>query len=133
MFKLFSIEEANKLIPQVDGLLGDMQTAVSDILRLRQEIANEKELSIASRNKAQEIAFLVREVQQNKLELDKLGVFIKDVDSGLVDFPSQVGAEVVYLTWEKGQDAITHYHRLNEGKQLSLSPLKATRSHHFSV
>ncbi len=133
MFKLFSIEEANNLIPQVDSLLGDMQTAVSDILRLRQEIANEKELSIASRNKAQEIAFLVREVQQNKLELDKLGVFIKDVDSGLVDFPSQVGAEVVYLTWEKGQDAITHYHRLNEGKQLSLSPVEIPQSHHFSV
>ncbi len=133
MFKLFSIEEANKLIPQVDSLLGDMQTAVSDILRLRQEIAEEKELSIASRNKAQEIAFLVREVQQNKLELDKLGVFIKDVDSGLVDFPSQVGAEVVYLTWEKGQNAITHYHRLNEGKQLSLAPIETSHSNHFSI
>lgn len=120
MYKLFSVKEANKLIPVVDELLSDMQVAVQDTLRLRDEIATLGARSVAARNKAQEIAFLLRSAHETKAELDRLGVFLKDVDTGTVDFPSQVGAEVVYLSWEKGQDAITHYHRLNEGAKLPL-------------
>lgn len=120
MFKLFSLEEANSLIPHLNDLLSTMQIDVSDILRLRQEVAEGDPLSIEVRNKKQELQFLIRDVQQNKLELDQLGVFLKDVDTGLIDVPSQVGPEVVYLTWEKGQERITHYHRLSEVTKLPL-------------
>lgn len=120
MFKLFSIEEANKLIPQVDALVGTMQEDISDLLRLRQEVSQAKPFSIEARNKTQELHFLLQNIQQLRLELDKLGVFVTDVDTGLVDFPSQLGAEVVCLSWEKGQQSITHYHRLNEGTKLPL-------------
>ena len=120
MYKLFSVEEANNLIPVVDELLGDMQGAIKDTYRLRDDLKGLGGHSVAARNKAQEIAFLLRSVHETKAELDRLGVFLTDVDTGVVDFPSQVGAEVVYLSWEKGQDAITHYHRLNEGSKLPL-------------
>lgn len=120
MFKLFSLQEANKLIPTVDTLLSDMQNAINDALRLRQEFTELKANSLEARNLIQEMQFLGRVVNENKAQLDKLGVFIQDIDTGKIDFPSQVGAEVVYLTWEKGKDAITHYHRLNEGTALPL-------------
>ncbi|CAN5897195.1 DUF2203 domain-containing protein [soil metagenome] len=120
MYKLFSVKEANNLIPVVDELLGDMQDAIRDTYQLRDEIATLGAHSVAARNKAQEVAFLLRSAHETKADLDRLGVFLKDVDTGVVDFPSQVGAEVVYLSWEKGQDAITHYHRLNEGSRLPL-------------
>lgn len=120
MFKLFSLQEANKLIPTVDTLLSDMQTAITDAMRLRQEFSTIKANTLEARNMMQEMQFLGRVVNENKAELDKLGVFIQDVETGKIDFPSQLGAEVVYLTWEKGKDAITHYHRLNEGTPLPL-------------
>jgi hypothetical protein len=120
MFKLFSLQEANKLIPTVDTLLSDMQNAINDALRLRQEFTELKPNSLEARNLIQEMQFLGRVVNENKAQLDKLGVFIQDIDTGKIDFPSQVGAEVVYLTWEKGKDAITHYHRLSEGTVLPL-------------
>jgi hypothetical protein len=120
MFKLFSLQEANKLIPTVDNLLGEMQNAITDALSLRQELTEVKPNSLEAKNKIQEMQFLGRVVNENKAELDKLGVFIQDIDTGKVDFPSQLGAEVVYLTWEKGKDAITHYHRLNEGTSFPL-------------
>ena len=125
MYKLFSVTEANNLIPVVDELLGDMQIAIRDTLQLRDDIAALGAHSVAARNKAQEIAFLLRSAHETKAQLDRLGVFLKDVDTGVVDFPSQVGAEVVYLSWEKGQDAITHYHRLNEGSRLPLGAPEA--------
>ncbi len=124
MYKLFSVEEANNLIPVVDELLGDMQGAIKDTYRLRDDLKGLGGHSVAARNKAQEIAFLLRSVHETKAELDRLGIFLTDVDTGVVDFPSQVGAEVVYLSWEKGQDAITHYHRLNEGSKLPLERSK---------
>ncbi len=120
MFKLFSLEEANKLIPTVDTLVGEMQTAITDALSLRQEFTELKANSMEARNLIQEMQFLGRMVNENKAQLDKLGVFIQDIDTGKIDFPSQVGAEVVYLTWQKGSNAITHYHRLNEGTVLPL-------------
>jgi hypothetical protein len=120
MFKLFSLQEANKLIPTVDTLLSEMQNAIVDALRIRQEFATVKANTLEARNMIQEMQFLGRVVNESKAELDKLGVFIQDVETGKIDFPSQLGAEVVYLTWEKGKDAITHYHRLNEGTSLPL-------------
>jgi hypothetical protein len=120
MFKLFSLQEANKLIPTVDTLLSDMQNAINDALRLRQEFTELKANSLEARNLIQEMQFLGRVVNENKAQLDKLGVFIQDIDTGKIDFPSQVGAEVVYLTWQKGDNAITHYHRLNEGTALPI-------------
>ena len=120
MFKLFSLQEANSMIPVVGELLEGMQDAIGDTLRLRDEIAAVGSQSIEARNKAQEIAFLVRQVHEQKAQLDRMGVFLQDVDAGVLDFPSQLGAEVVCLTWEKGQDAITHYHRLNDTAQQPL-------------
>jgi hypothetical protein len=120
MFKLFSLQEANQLIPTVDTLLSDLQNAIADALRLRQEFTELKPNSLEARNLVQEMQFLGRVVNENKAQLDKLGVFIQDVETGKIDFPSQLGAEVVYLTWEKGKDAITHYHRLNEGTALPI-------------
>ncbi|MGL4609698.1 MAG: DUF2203 domain-containing protein [Trueperaceae bacterium] len=127
MFKLFSLQEANKLIPTVEILLDDMQGAITDVLRLRQKIALQKFNNLEVRNTMQELQFLGRVINENKAELDKLGVFIQDVETGKIDFPSQLGAEVVYLTWEKGKDAITHYHRLNEGTALPLPQYRTTK------
>lgn len=112
MYKLFTLEEATQLIPVVDQHLGDMQVAVTDMLRLRQGLQDQEAFSVTARNSVQEISFLLGVIHDSKAELDRLGVHLKDVESGLVDFPSQLGAEVICLTWEKGQDAITHYHRL---------------------
>ena len=43
------------------------------------------------------------------------GCLIKDLDAGLLDFPSVVDDEEVYLCWKLGEDRIRYYHRQNEG------------------
>jgi len=63
-------------------------------------------------------------IHASKAELDRLGVQIRDVREGQVEFPSQLGAEVVCLTWEKGQSEITHYRRLSGDTEAH--PLPAT-------
>ena len=114
MYKLFTRQEANKLIPVVDQRLREMQEAIRDILALRGRLQTMNPLSLEAHGVAEEIKFLLGVVQQDKGLLDGMGVHLQDVETGLVDFPSRLGAEVVYLCWEQGEDAVTHYHRLNQ-------------------
>ena len=53
-----------------------------------------------------------------KTSLDRIletGCVIKDLDIGLLDFPSVIGNEEVYLCWKLGEDRIRFYHRQDEG------------------
>ena len=48
-------------------------------------------------------------------ELSELGVVVKDLDAGLVDFPSSRDGESVLLCWQLGEDAVCWWHGLEEG------------------
>lgn len=50
-------------------------------------------------------------------ELDALGVQVKDLDRGLVDFPAQhpESGESVLLCWELGEESIAYWHGLEDG------------------
>ncbi len=57
-------------------------------------------------------------VAQIKDALDKIqatGCVVKDLDSGLVDFPTIINNEEVYLCWRLGEDRIRFWHRQDEG------------------
>ena len=113
MYKLFTHAEATRLLPTVDEHLSEMQRAAQETLDLRERLDHRNALSIQGQNLAREITFVLGEIHRHKAELDRLGVHVKDLESGVVDFPSKLGAEIVCLSWERGQDAITHYHRLD--------------------
>src|SRR5207249_3512153 len=48
-------------------------------------------------------------------EIDAMGVQVKDLDIGLLDFPCEVDGQVVLLCWKLGEPAITHWHGVSEG------------------
>ena len=48
-------------------------------------------------------------------ELEKLGVQVKDLDRGLVDFPALHDGEEVLLCWQVGEDEVAFWHGLEEG------------------
>jgi hypothetical protein len=59
----------------------------------------------------QEAEAVVRAVEQ----LEQLGVLVKDLDRGLVDFPALRGDEEVLLCWQVGEPEIAYWHGLEEG------------------
>ena len=48
-------------------------------------------------------------------EIDSIGVQVKDIDIGLLDFPCEVDGRVVLLCWKMGEASITHWHGTDEG------------------
>ena len=55
------------------------------------------------------------EMQKALDELDGLGVQLKDIDQGLVDFPSRRDGRVVYLCWRLGEETIAWWHDVDTG------------------
>jgi hypothetical protein len=48
-------------------------------------------------------------------KLEELGVVLKDLDLGLLDFPSEREGEEVLLCWHVGEESVTSWHGLEEG------------------
>ena len=48
-------------------------------------------------------------------EINAIGVQVKDLDVGLLDFPCLIDGEIVLLCWKLGEPTITHWHGTEEG------------------
>jgi hypothetical protein len=48
-------------------------------------------------------------------EIDSIGVQVKDIDIGLLDFPCDIDGQVILLCWKLGEKSITHWHSTQEG------------------
>jgi len=120
VFKLFTIAEATRLLPVIEGHVATLQGASRDAEKLKQRLAViDKQPNagrtagrIESQNLMQELSFVASCAFDAKAELDRLGVELTDLAGGAVAIPASVAGEVVALTWARGQDEITHYRRL---------------------
>src|SRR5260370_12631487 len=57
----------------------------------------------------------IQRVRDAMAEIDAIGVQVKDLEIGLLDFPCEVDGQVVLLCWKLGETAITHWHGVSEG------------------
>ncbi len=125
--KMLSLEEANALLPQIRLTLKSLREMRSAILRTQAQIEIEEMTNTASegeltpRGKAavtkQMEAFhqQTRQFEQKLEQLFQSGAHLKDLDTGLVDFYSRRGKEVVFLCWKEGEAEIGHWHTLQGG------------------
>lgn len=64
---------------------------------------------------AAEVERLERELARAVDDLSELGVQVKDLDEGLVDFPALRGGETVLLCWRLGEDDVAYWHTVEDG------------------
>ena len=125
--KLFTVEEADKLLPQVRRLLKEMRACRDRMEKLEKEKAVE-ELSwlqpdgTVSPKAKDQLARLDAEQKQQASSFEKLlremtllGAHLKDLDDGLVDFLTPRGEDLVYLCWKEGEDRISYWHDMQSG------------------
>jgi hypothetical protein len=120
----FTVEEANALLPEVRALTDEMvrhrrALALATVRhsRIAAKIAGNgggvtahevDELKSTIGTEAQAVALCID-------ELNALGVQVKDLDEGLVDFPAWRGDEEVLLCWRLGEDEVAFWHGADEG------------------
>jgi hypothetical protein len=74
------------------------------------------DVAAVSRQRAEMEEHLQR-VRESVAEIDSIGVQVKDMDTGLLDFPCKVDDQVVLLCWRMGESTIEHWHTLDDGFQ----------------
>jgi hypothetical protein len=117
MNKLFSIEEANALIPQLKTLLARIQTERQRMLEMRPELEKAQEGSNRDWGtpRGAEYIEILDAFQQAVKDIHELGVQVKDFDHGLCDFPHKRDGRVVYLCWKLDEEKIAWWHDLEAG------------------
>ena len=125
MPRRFTLAEAQGLIPRVDRLLREaiafkasFDEAEKEIQSFQERVAMMGGISV-DRDRAIE-ARTMREGAASQLrnaieQVQEVGCLIKDLDIGLIDFPTTYRGNEVYLCWKLGEDAIDYWHGIDEG------------------
>jgi hypothetical protein len=123
--KFFSLQEAERLRAQVEPLL-------IEAIESRRKLAElDEQLGVLAERIQRSGGLLVSyeqaartRLERNRLEagiraaleqIHSTGCIVKDLEVGLLDFPSRLHGEEVYLCWKLGEDRIRFYHRQDEG------------------
>ena len=123
--RTFTLDEAQSLLPVLESLLRtaiaakktiDEADAQQQALQHRVFLAGGMFLDIVplARKKA-ERAKAEQRVKDALAEIDSIGVQVKDLDIGLLDFPCEVDGQTILLCWKLGEKNITHWHGVQEG------------------
>lgn len=123
--KLFTVEEANRMLPLVRAIAEDLAVLSENVMDRRHRLNH----LTAGRQRddgdvyGDELAEIEKDLQRDTLrlqgyveELRQLGVEPKGLD-GLVDFPTLMDGRVVYLCWKLGEPEILHWHEVDAGFQ----------------
>lgn len=116
--KLFTIEEANALLPDVRNILTNLQSTHRLLSRYRDEARRAADVSEQGGGIADGVRYatLVTRLSGSINELESLGVQLKDFERGLVDFPSLRDGRIVLLCWQIGEgDELEWWHDVDAG------------------
>ena len=117
--KIFTVQEANALLPDVRKIVGKIQRAHRKIARYSEDAkkaAEAAERGGGGFSDGVAYAFVLTELTVQISELEALGVQLKDFERGLVDFPSLRDGRVVLLCWQLGEgDELEWWHDVDAG------------------
>lgn len=119
--RLFSLEEANALIPRLELIMERMQRRGLELREALEVMARETQAPLANieiselLERRPELQALVDDLEHLIGEIDACGGQFKGLELGLVDFPSEIEGQVGLLCWQYGEKEITHWHSLDSG------------------
>jgi hypothetical protein len=115
--RLFSLSEANRLIPSLEEHLSAVKKGKSVLVHTKDEIKK------ASKNAqfgggsfvATHYISALEQINDNLQKIQEMGVLVKDVEMGLCDFPHLHEGRVVYLCWKLGEPEVGWWHEVHSG------------------
>jgi hypothetical protein len=125
--KTFTLDEAQSLLPVLESLLKramEGKQSAEDVESELSEMARRIYVSGGMRVDVTKVAKLRAEMdadlqlaRESIAEIDSIGVQVKDLEGGLLDFPCRLDDQVVLLCWHMGETTIEYWHTVEAGYQ----------------
>ena len=115
--KLFTVEEANALLPKLQKLLDDLALH-RDALREKAPHLESTLRAAGANGGSSGGSEYVVEAYNLYLAIERirgLGVILKDLDMGLLDFPHEREGRVVFLCWHPPEERVEYWHEIEAG------------------
>lgn len=123
--KTFTLAQAQNLLPVLKSLLKRAMEGKQAIAEIEKEFQDLKHRILLSgglfvnvgrvHRRRTEHEKALQDIKDAIAEINSIGVQVKDLDIGLLDFPCLVDDEIVLLCWKYGEDKIEFWHGLEEG------------------
>ncbi|GIQ70952.1 DUF2203 family protein [Xylanibacillus composti] len=116
--RYFTLEEANKLLPAVQvelTALQAVQARYAELYRSHAKLRRDNAPDEVLFGMESEMDFLQLQAKLNIDNITRTGAELKDIETGLIDFPAKKDGEDILLCWKQGEKEISHYHGLNDG------------------
>ncbi len=124
MFKLsmesdqFTLQEANALVPWLEETFQRLELVRKEYLSVQERLSDLAKNPVSDDETARVTASMesvARQIEEGVEEILDRGIIVRDVATGLVDFPSQREDREVYLCWIGGEEQIDFWHETNRG------------------
>jgi hypothetical protein len=118
--RLFSEEEANELIPRLEILMRRLQAQAGSLRERIDELSVNDPSIMHSEMKEivgqyPELRTFATNMAEAAAQIESFGCILKDIDLGLVDFPYDMGEDVVFLCWQFGEPRVVAWHTVDSG------------------
>jgi hypothetical protein len=115
--RMFTLSEANRLIPQLEQHLTLIGQSKELLSRVREEIKKASAKASFGGGSYAGKAYItsLEQMSEHLQAIQEMGVLVKDLDMGLCDFPHHMDGRIVYLCWKRGETEIRWWHDMHSG------------------
>ena len=119
--RLFTVEEANALLPRLKPAVEELLQTFKKIRVEIEEIADRSGVPVESPELAPQVQaresapHLFERIKSIIDSIHQHGCLVNGPEDGLIDFPAMYASEVVFLCWKFGEPGVTHWHRIPDG------------------
>jgi hypothetical protein len=137
--RYYAIDEANAALPEVERILVALRDQREELIALRDRVvaASPPDDEAPTDDAAEKIRLLrlgmqglIDQMQAGVARLVELDITLRDISTGLIDFPALVTGRPIWLCWRLGEDDVSNWHSVDEGfdSRRPLSELPSGRS-----
>ncbi len=115
--RLFTQDEANHMLEDLRPLVAEVISTRARLVELQPALAPvlEKLLGNGGSRLTAEMLDTFERLRSAVRSIEAMGVLVKDLETGLIDFPSDRGGDVVFLCWRYGEPDVAHWHSIDAG------------------
>ena len=124
MTRFYAIDEANAALPEVERILAALRDQREELIELRDRVvaATPDGGETPTTGAAEQIRLLrlgmqglIDQMQAGVARLVDMDITLREISTGLIDFPALVSGRPIWLCWRLGEADVAHWHAHDEG------------------